>query len=75
MTKFLWFFSGLFAGLTALSISKASVVKESTAISQSLSEIHVKKERKLDFSSDIRTLSLMENDRRFQERLPVSKKR
>lgn len=72
--KWLWFSCGMLAGLTVLSISKASVPSD-TALSQSLSEIHVKKEGKLDFSSDIHTLSEMENDSRFQERLPVLSKR
>jgi len=64
MQKLMWFGSGLLAGLTVLSISKASVpsskLTDDTALYQRLSEIHVKKEAKIDFDSDINQLARLE---------------
>ena len=56
-------------GLTALSITKAAVpVGDDTVIHSRLSEIHIPKQGKLDFDSDIVRLSNMEGQ--FQEKLP-----
>ncbi len=78
--KMIWFGCGLFAGLTILSITKASVplmsgpgvsknaVTDDTALYQRLSEIHIKKELKLNFDSDIQQLARLEG--RYQEKLP-----
>src|SRR5580698_764014 len=73
MQKMMWFACGLLAGLTVLSISKASVptknqVTDDTALYQRLSEIHVQKQAKIDFDSDINQLSRLES--RYQEKLP-----
>src|SRR5690349_19219136 len=74
MQKLMWFFGGLFIGLTALSITKASVpstksrITDDTAIYQRLSEIRVRKEAKIDFDTDINRLSHLEG--RYQEKLP-----
>lgn len=75
MQKFIWFAGGLLLGLTALSITRASVptksrVSDDTAIYQKLSEIKgVQKQPKLDVDQEIRELSLMEN--RYHEKLPT----
>ena len=73
MQKTVWFLGGMLSGLTALTITRASVpvtgnVTDDTALYQRLSEIHVKKEAKIDFDSDINNLAQVEN--RYQERLP-----
>jgi hypothetical protein len=73
MQKLIWFSCGLLIGLTALTISKASVptrdrITDDTAIYQNLSEIRVKKEAKIDFDSQISRLSQLEG--RYQEKLP-----
>lgn len=74
----IWFASGLLAGLTLLSISKAAYVPEGpvqvtddTAISQKLSEIAVKKEAKPNFDSGIHSLTALES--RYQEKLPMGR--
>jgi hypothetical protein len=73
LLKFLWFLSGLVVGFTALSITRAAVpmrgfVTDDTAIYQRLSEIHVKKQAKIDFDSDIVRLSKLE--KQYKEKLP-----
>jgi hypothetical protein len=74
MQKLMWFFGGLFIGLTALSITRASVpstksrITDDTAIYQRLSEIRVRKEAKIDFDADINRLARLEG--RYQEKLP-----
>lgn len=74
MQKLMWFFGGLVIGLTALSITRASVpsvrnrITDDTAIYQRLSEIRVRKEAKIDFDADINRLAQLEG--RYQEKLP-----
>jgi len=76
MQNILWFICGLFLGFTALSITRASVpsknrVTDDTVLYQNLSEIHVKKQAKIDFDSDITRLSHLEA--RYREKLPTWK--
>jgi hypothetical protein len=76
MKKLMWFGCGMWVGLTVLSFAKASVpsgsrMTDDTAIYQNLSEIHVKKEAKLDFDSDLGHLAQSEDG--YREGLPVSK--
>ncbi|MEO5971695.1 MAG: hypothetical protein ABIQ95_17355 [Bdellovibrionia bacterium] len=75
MKKLMWFGCGMWVGLTILSFAKASVpsgsrLSDDTAIYQNLSEIHVKKEAKLDFDSDVGHLAQLEE--RYHEGLPTS---
>jgi hypothetical protein len=77
MKKLIWFNAGLVVGLTLLSFAKASIpansrMTDDTAIYQKLSEIHVQKQAKLDFDSDIGHLAQLEE--RFDEKLPVAGK-
>jgi hypothetical protein len=77
MKKLIWFNAGLIAGLSLLSISKASIpsgsrMTDDTAIYQKLSEIHVQKQAKLDFDSDIGHLAQLED--RYEEKLPLAHK-
>ena len=75
-----WFMSGTLVGATALTFAFASVtpvgairgrVTDDTALYQSLSEIRVKKEARVDFDSDISKLSRLEDRFRGKEqRLP-----
>ena len=74
MQKLLWFSGGLVLGLTALSITRASVpskshVTDDTSIYQNLSEIRVPKQGKIDFDYEIAQLS--EKESRYQEKLPL----
>lgn len=76
MKKLMWFGCGMWVGLTVFSFAKASIpagsrMTDDTAIYQNLSEIHVKKEAKLDFDADIGHLAQIEGQ--FRERLPTSK--
>ncbi len=76
MQKVLWFISGLLLGLTALSMTKASVpsrgqITDDTVLYQNLSELNVRKQVKIDFDSDIHRLSQLEP--RYQETLPSLK--
>jgi hypothetical protein len=74
MQKMMWFFGGLLIGLTALSITRASVpstknrITDDTAIYQRLSEIRVRKEAQIDFDADINRLARLEG--RYREKLP-----
>ena len=75
MQKILWFSGGLLLGLTALSITRASVptrghVTDDTSIYQNLSEIRVPKQGKIDFDFEIAQLS--EKESRYQEKLPLT---
>jgi len=77
MKKLIWFNAGLVVGLTLLSFAKASIpansrMTDDTAIYQNLSEIHVKKEAKLDFDSDIGHLAQLEE--RYDEKLPLARR-
>jgi hypothetical protein len=74
--KAVWFGTGFALGLTALSLSMASVpnrakgaITDDTALYQSLSEIHLPKQGKPSFDGDIARLSALEE--RYHERLPV----
>ncbi len=67
------------AGASILTLAFASVsppgvirgrVTDDTALYQSLSEIRVKKEARVDFDSDINRLSRLEDRFRGKERLP-----
>ncbi len=74
MQKIIWFTGGLMIGLTALSISKASIptqghLTDDTAIHQKLSEINVKKEARIDIDADISRLSKLEEE--YHEKLPA----
>ncbi len=76
MQKLIWFVGGLLVGLTALSITKAAIplqsqVTDDTSIYQRLSEIRIKKQKNLDFESDVDRLSLLED--RYHEALPSLK--
>ena len=76
MKKLMWFGCGMWVGLTILSFAKASVpsgsrLTDDTAIYQNLSEIHVKKEAKVDFDSDLGHLAQLEG--KYRESLPTSK--
>lgn len=70
----MWVLTGGLMGLTALSLSLASVpelgrVTDDTALYQDLSEIRVQKQRDLNFDGDIDRLSSMEA--RYAEKLPA----
>ena len=76
MLKWMWFFCGLAAGLTALSISKAAVpdqspVPDHTAIHQSVSEIQVKKELEIDFDLSLSELHSRESSLQYREKPPT----
>ena len=76
MLKWIWFFCGLLAGLTALSITKASVptrsqLTDDTAIYQRVSEIRVKKELQVDFDSSLNALHAKEKKSQYHEKLPT----
>ena len=76
MLKWMWFLCGLVAGLTALSITKASVPTQSqltddTAIYQRVSEIQVKKELQVDFDSSLKELHAREKKTQYREKLPT----
>lgn len=75
--KWIGFSGGALCGITALSLSMGAVapgsvfkgrVTDDTALYQSLSEIRVKKEAKLDFDGDIARLS--RSERAYREKLP-----
>jgi hypothetical protein len=70
MQKMLWFTCGLLIGLTALSVSRASIPPSGTVIDQRLSDIRVPRAGKIDFDASIHELSLEEP--RFKEKLPPS---
>jgi hypothetical protein len=73
MKKVAWFVGGVLTGLTCLSFAKASIpagrLTDETAIYQRVSEIHVKKEAKIDLDSEVRALDSRESQ--FREELPL----
>ena len=79
MQKVIWFLGGLLLGLTALSITKASIPKnnqltDDTALYQNLSELSVKKEAKIDLArEDERNLGrLSQVEGQYRENLPLN---
>lgn len=74
--KWMLFACGFVMGLASLSVAMGSVPKakglsrvtDDTAIYQSLSEIRVAKQGKINFDSEIAQLNRIEN--RYQEKLP-----
>ncbi len=74
-----WFGFGLVVGMTALSVSYASLppaptvtpgqITDDTALYQKMSEIHVRKETNPSFDGDISRLSQTEG--RYREELPI----
>ncbi len=72
MQKMMWFTCGMLVGLTALSISRASVPMPETAINQRLSEIRGVPKVKVDeiLSAPFAEVARAENQ--FPELLPLS---
>ena len=76
LQKMMWFACGLLVGLTVLSITKAAVpiknkiTDDSAIYQQTLSEIRIPKEGKLDFDSEISHLAQLEDQ--YRESLPLS---